>query len=393
MNPKAKTYTILDMRRLVSIFFILALSIYFISSQGKTPFDYFTRLADSFLQGKYYLEENPPWLSELIPAGDNRYYVVYPPMPAILAMPFRSVFGEKFQQQYLAHLLGAGIVALTMMVSWIFKKDLKLLIFIGLLTSVGNIIWFLSSVGSSWYLGQVSAAFFMIAAIYESLSKKRPYLTGIFLGAMFLSRIHTILIFPLFLYLYFDKKQWLLNYIKIGLGAIPFLGFNFYYNFIRFGTIFDQAYFLIPGLMEEPWFRDGLFNIKYIPHGLETMFLSLPRFSNSFPYITPSWYGLSILITTPIFIFILFNSLKDKLVLVTWISILMIALVVLSHGTTGFAQFGYRFAVDFYPLLFLLLICYFSKKNIRNVHWILLFFSILINLWGTICIKFGLVGF
>lgn len=394
MNPDIKTYTILDMRKLVSIFFIATLVVYFITSPGKTPFDYFTRLADSFIEGKYYLNENPPWLSELIPVGENKYYVVYPPMPAFVSIPFRYIFGERFQQQYLAFLMGAGIVALTMSISWIFKKDKKQLIFIGLLTAFGNIIWFLSSVGSSWYLGQVSAAFFLTAAIYESFKRKRAILVGIFLGAAFMSRLHTILSFPLFMYLFFDKKSWFMNYFKIGIGAVPFLGFNFYYNFIRFGTIFDKAYLLIPGLLDEPWFKNGLFNIKYMPEGLKTMFLSLPRVSKEFPYLTPSWYGLSIFITSPILIFTLFSSLKDKLNLFTWLSILPIAILILSHGTTGFSQFGYRFAVDFYPLLFLLIIKYFSVNKIAKIHWLLLFFGILVNLWGVLCInKFGLVGY
>ena len=397
MNPRAKTYTILGMRKLVSLFFILTLVVYFITSSGKTPYDYFTRLADSFAQGKYYLEDNPPWLSELIPAENNKYYVVYPPMPAILSIPFVLIFGHNFQQQYLAHILGAGIVGLTMLTAWKFKKDLKLLIFIGLLVSVGNIIWFLSSVGSSWYLGQVCAAFFMTAAIYESLNKKRAILTGIFLGAMFLSRIHTVLIFPLFLYLYFDKKMWLKNYLSLTFGAIPFLLFNFYYNFVRFGTIFDQAYFILPSVLNEldkPWFANGVANPIYIPNNLRVMFLSFPVITQTFPYIIPSWAGLAIWITTPLFIFTLFNKIKDKLVLNSWISIILIFIVVASHGGTGWTQFGYRFAVDFYPLLFLLLIKYFSHNKIKKIHWILLFIGIVVNTWGVLFInKFGFVTF
>lgn len=397
MNPAAKTYTILDMRKLISIFFITTLVVYFITSQGKTPFDYFTRLADAFLDGKHYLSENPPWLSELIPAGENKYFVVYPPMPAFILMPFRFIFKETFQQQYLAHILGAGITALLMSIAWTIKKDKKLLVFIGLLGSVGNIIWFLSSVGSSWYLGQVTAAFFMTAGIYESLSKKRPLLVGVFIGAAFLSRLHTILSVPLFLYLFYDKKYWFTNYLKIGIGAIPFMGFNFYYNYIRFGTIFDQAYFILPKILGETnaaWFINGVLNPVYIPSNLRAMFWSFPRISQVFPYFTPSWAGLSIWITTPVFVYTLFSNLKDKLVLTLWASILPIFLVVASHGGTGWAQFGYRFAVDFYPLLFLILIKYFSTHNITKIHWILLYFGIIVNTWGVICInKLNLVGF
>ena len=74
------------MRKLILSTFILSFFIYLVSSAGNTPHDYFTRLAYAFTQGKYYLTENPAWLNELIPAGTNVFYTVYPPMPAILAI-------------------------------------------------------------------------------------------------------------------------------------------------------------------------------------------------------------------------------------------------------------------------------------------------------------------
>ena len=61
----------------------------------------------------------------------------------------------------------------------------------------------------------------------------------------------------------------------------------------------------------------------------------------------------------------------------------------LSHGTWGFTQFRYRFAVDFYPFLFLL-----TVKGIGNEikwhHKILIIIGILVNLWGVLIIqRFG----
>ncbi len=339
------------------------------------------------------MTQNPPWLSELIPAGVNKYYVVYPPMPAILSLPFRFFLGEKFQQQYLAHILGAGIVVLTMMISWSIKKDKKLMIWSGALVGLGSIIWFLSSVGSSWYLGQVTAAFFLTAAIYESLNKKRTLLVGMFLGAAYLSRIHVVLSFPIFLYL-LGGKDWFKKYFRIFLGFLPFLLFNFLYNYLRFGVIWDKAYILIPGVLEEPWYQKGLFNFSNIPDHLKVMFASYPIFIKEFPYIRPSWGGLSIWITTPVFIYALFSNIKERVVQFSWLSIILIGLVIFSHGTTGFTQFGYRFAVDFYPILTFLTIKSVARKNLAWHHWLLLFIGVVVNLWGVLWInKFGWVSF
>ena len=69
----------------------------------------------------------------------------------------------------------------------------------------------------------------------------------------------------------------------------------------------------------------------------------------------------------------------------------LIAIPILMHGTYGFAQFGYRFAVDVHPFLFLILI-YALPKKLGKVHWLLLFLSILVNAWGVVWInKFGWV--
>ena len=384
------------MKKIFFAAFFISFIVFFLTSAGKTPFDYFTRLSSSFLSGKYYLTENPPWLSELIPGGPGKFFVVYPPMPAILSTPFTLVFGNRFQQQYLAHLLGAGIVVLTMMISWTVKKDKNIALWAGILAGFGNIIWFLAATGSSWYLGQVTYAFFLTFALYESLNKKRPLLVGTLLGAAFLSRIHTIISLPIFLYLLY-QKDWFKTYAKIALGIFPFALFNFGYNFTRFGTVWDQAYFLLPKVLNEldkPWFSKGVVNIAYIPNNLQAIFWSFPIILKHPPYIQPSWSSLAIWITTPAFIFAMFSPLKEKLTQFLWLSVLSIFAIVATHGGTGWAQFGYRFAVDFYPFLLLLTIRGVVKTGLKPIHWVLLFISVVVNLWGVLWInKFGWVSF
>ncbi|MGA2910413.1 MAG: hypothetical protein ABSE04_01245 [Candidatus Microgenomates bacterium] len=381
------------MKKFLGLAFIFSFIVYLLTSAGRTPYDYFTRLSDSFLQGKLYLTQNPPWLNELIPAGPNKFYVVYPPMPAILAMPFRLIFGQLFEQQYLAQLLGAGIVILTMCISFSIKKDKKLAIWAGFLAGFGTIIWFLAATGSAWYLSQVSAAFFMSAAILESLNKKRPILIGVLLGAAYLSRIEIILSLPFFLYILWDKN-WLKNYLKMAMGLAPFIFTDFLYNFLRFGVVWDKSYILIPGVLNESWYQNGLFSPLNIPNHLKIIFLALPKFIPQFPYIEPSWAGLAIWITTPAFIYALIANIKEKIIRFSWLSILLISLLIFSHGTTGFSQFGYRFAVDFYPILIFLTIKGAAKTGLKWHHYLLLTLSILVNLWGVTWInKFGWVSF
>lgn len=383
----------LKRNHLVSLLAFLGIVfIYFLTSAGNTPYDYFTRLAQAFLSGRWWLTENPSWLSELIPVDGSKFYVVYPPMPAILLLPFVVVFGKDFPQQYLAHLVGAGTVVLTVILSWQIKRDKILALWSGALVGFGSIIWFLASVGSAWYLGQITAAFFLTAALLEGLTRKRSWLVGILLGAAFLSRTHTILSLPLFLLLLKERFKDSSHILQFGLPLAFFVGFDAIYNYIRFGTPWNQGYFLIPGTTSEPWFAKGIFHPSYIIEDLKVAFLALPKLLPNPPYIKPSWAGMAIWITTPAFVFALKSKFKEGVVKLSWLSILLIFLVVGMHGGTGFAQFGYRFAADFYPFLIFLTIKGVSLTGLRWYHWALLVWGILVNLWGVVWInKFGWV--
>lgn len=376
--------------------FFLLLTIYYFTSNGNTPYDYFTRLAASFLEGKYYLTEAPPWLNELVPLATGKYAVVFPPAPALLLIPLVAVFGQNFPQQYLAHFLGAGVGVLFFFLSLRIKKSLKLALWSTLAFSLGSIVWFLSATGSVWYLGQVTGTFFLTAAILKS-TQKRPYATGVFLGLAYLSRVTAILALPFFVFSFLEKnklKQSLPALIKMALGILPLLLLDFGYNYIRFGSIINEGYALIPGVLTEPWFAKGLIHPSYIPNHLKVIFTQLPLFQNTAPFIKPSWVGLAIWITSPFFVYSLWANIKEKANLWAWLVTSAIALLVFSHGSLGFTQFGHRYAVDFYPFLMLLTIKGVAKTGLRWHHWLLLILSILVNLWGVFWInKFGWVSY
>ena len=361
--------------------FLISFIVYLLTSSGTTPYNYFTRLAAAFLHGKYYIPDSPSWLSELIPIAKDKFAVVYPPGPAILLLPFVAIFGSSFPQNIFAHLIGAALVAVSTLTCYEITKSQIKTFWVTLLVAFGSIIWFESSVGSVWYLGQTTAVLFLALAILAQIKKQSGLVVGILFGIAFLSRIELIVALPFF---FFEANK---NRLHILLGLIPFVSFYLFYNFIRFGNPLDTGYSLIPGVLSEPWYKHGILNFSYIPRGLEVMLASLPKYRNTFPYLIPSWAGLAIWITTPAFVFAFFANLKEKGVLLSWAAISAILLTILMHGETGYAQFGYRFAIDFYPFLIFLIIKYLSKNKLMWLHWTLLSFSILVNLWGVILIN------
>jgi hypothetical protein len=381
------------MRKILFFLAVAVFIIYWATSGGETPYNYFTRLADAFLHGKYYLDTNPSWLNELIPIANGKFAVVYPPAPAIISILFLLIFGTNFQQQILSQIMGALAAFIWGLIAYQRSEKRIISFWIFLLASLGNIVWFMSSNGSAWYMGQVSAFLFMTLTIYESINKKRLPLLVIYFGLAFLSRLQIVLALPLILYLNRDLFKNIKKFFSFILGITSFGIIYGIYNYLRFGSFIETGYGLIPGVLKEPWFQKGIFNISYIPNHFKVFLISLPIFSKTFPFIKPSWGGLAIWITSPAFIYSLFANIKELRIQVTWISLLLIAFVVFSHGSTGFAQFGYRFAVDFYPLILLLIVEVISKTKLKWHHWLLLSISILVNLWGVIFInKFGLVG-
>lgn len=380
-----------------SILFLLSATVFLIyvgTSVGATPYNYFIRLADAFLHGKYYLDTNPAWLNELVPIANGKFAVVYPPAPAIIAIPFILIFGTNFQQQFLSQIMGAVAAFVWGEIAFQKSKSKFTSFWVFLIAALGNITWFMSSDGSVWYLGQISAYLFLTLTIRESLNKKRPLLTSIYFGLSVFSRLQTVLVLPLILYI---NREWFKKLKKLFTFALGLFSFGIFYgiyNFLRFGSFLQTGYGLIPGILKEPWFQKGIFSISYIPNHLKIIFTSLPIFLKEFPFIEPSWAGLSIWITSPVFVYSFFANIKKREVEFAWLSIIFIALVVMSHGSTGFSQFGYRFAVDFYPLILLLIVEAVSATKLKWHHWILLFISIIVNLWGVVWInKFGWVRF
>lgn len=373
------------------LFFIAFFILFFISSPaGSTPYNYFTRLAEAFINGRLFVLDNPSWLNELIPRVGGGYYIAYPPLPAIISMPIVLFFGESIGQQNITHIIGALYVSATyIMILSCTKRQFESLLG-AFMIGAGSIVWFLSSVGSSWYLGQITAALFLTLAITSAIKNKRPLLTGIFLGLAYLARVHVILAIPFFLIV--SKKNWRIrDVIMFGLGIVPFVLLNSAYNFARFQVPWDIGYSLIPGVLQESYFERGLVHPSYIGRHLKTAFLALPQIEHKWPFLIPRWTGLSILLTTPAFLLAMLADYKKIINKAALLGMFFVLIPIVMHGTTGFAQFGYRFAVDVYPFLILLTISG-SQRISKRFFVLLIIIGVLVNLWGVVLInKLGIV--
>ncbi len=362
--------------------------IVFLLSKGPPPGqNHFIYLADAFLHGRLGVTGGGTSLAEIVPFNGN-YYVVYPPMPAVLLLPFVAIFGTGFDQGLMSVFLACLCVALT----WFMLKKTgvngnKALWLAGLF-GFGTCFWFIASVGSAWYIEHVLAVLFLTLAIILAFSKKSPFLIGVLLGCAFLSRLPVVLSFPFFLLLIYEQNSaWKPRlkqaaYFAVGLGIL--VGLYELYNFGRWGVFSDLGYNLIPGIQQDPYFTNGIFNLSYIPRHIYAILFQGPILLSNYPYFEPNWMGLGLFFTTPAFIYI-FKGPWKRLSKYAALAILCILPILITHGTVGFTQFGYRFSLDFTPFLLLL-----TAKGMReNLGWeeiTLIILSVLVNLWGIISI-------
>lgn len=83
---------------------------------------------------------------------------------------------------------------------------------------------------------------------------------------------------------------------------------------------------------------------------------------------------------------------RDRLVVACWAAIVPIVLFNWMFAATGWAQFGYRYGLDFVPFVFLLAVIMVTRgTRLTRYQLMLIGASVLINLWGMLWIlKFAI---
>jgi len=410
-DVRPATMTRTEARTLVPLaLFAASLLVYgFVNNGRPVNLDYFVPLADALLQGRLDVVEHPPWLNELVP-HNGRFYVVYPPAPALLLVPFVAFFGPAFDQGGVSLLIGATNVAL--MAHLLERLGIRLWswLVLAVLFAFGTIVWYSAQAGSSWHFAHVCAILFLLLAARDAIDGGPAWRMGLLLGLASISRLPVILAAPFFLAAIayhssshpavtrpfgavdgpparvnladLDRTRFIRQVLLFAAGLIGPVWLYLIYNLARFGSMFTTGYDLIPGLLQEYQYRHGFFSYHNIGRNLFAMLLSAPRQVEGFPWIQPpSLGGLSILLTTPALLWAIRSRAPTWFNLGSWLAVGLIIIPVLLHADPGGVQFGYRYALDFTPILFLLAARSIGNRPSAEAR-IAIAISILVNVWG-----------
>lgn len=405
--------------RLLAPFIIFALVLFvYILFAGRFHFsfptsiyNYFSYLAEAFLHQSLSFVSTPPYLNDLT-VFNEKIYMYWGPTTVLPILPFIVLFGKNISDV----LYTAIIAALNPLILYLILINLERIRLVRLLSyqrilltlffAFGTVHFYLSINGTVWFTSQIVSIFFLLLAIYfitlffDSIGTTRLILASLFYGFAVVSRETLIFNLPIFLtfifmsYLQNKRKIYLLqNLIIFSLTFTIIFGLNFYYNYLRFGSFFDNGHsrhnYALHFATDIKQF--GTFNPAYVTKNLHYMLANIPSMSNNFPYLTFNKEGNSILFTSPLFLIILniikkkhWQSINAKLINISIIICSLSTIIfLLNYFSTGWVQFGYRYLLDIIPGLLIILAIVINDVPM-NLTAILFTLSIIINILGSL---------
>jgi hypothetical protein len=376
-----------------------------------TAFNHYAQLADAWAHGRQYIVHGgPPYaMGNDFAEYQGKTYISFPPFPAVLMLPLVKLAGspENFQDgQFLVWLAGLGPTFLFLVLEKLRRTGRSQRsegenIFLAALFAFGTLYFFTAVEGTVWYAAHVVAVLLSALYILCALDAERPFLSGLLLGCIFMTR-PTVLVTGLFFGLEAirvsckelpgegtlverAKALWQgLDGAALARKLVPFavpialtLALASWMNYSRFGelspTAFGHEHLTV--VWQRRMSQWGLFGYHYLAKNLGVMLTVLPftpqkgtmcfsgqgglvqaitKFSDCVPFKVNE-HGLALWFTCP-FYFWLFRPKTRGLFHAT---VALTALVPLAfnllYQNSGWRQFGYRFSNDYAVYLFVLL--------------------------------------
>jgi len=298
--------------------------------------------------------------SEIV-SRSRRYYVSFPPFPAVLLLPLVAIFGHRTNDVVFTVLLAGLAPALLF---WVLRRlpqhlhprtpdaasappplDLRSSLWLTALFAFGSVYFFCSVLGQVWFTAHVVSLAACALYLLALLRPLRPALAGLCLGAMFLTRPQMAALSLLFLLELLRRQHpedryprrladlrlslrsrrpharpdaktdaspdaapstslWpaLLSFLATS-GALALFGLV--HNYLRFGKPLEFGHSFLTTMQADNIQRFGLVNYQYLSRNLATALTLLPKLLPAPPYLQISYHGLALWFTTPALLFLL----------------------------------------------------------------------------------------
>ena len=392
------------------LLFGLSLFAYALSSgslflhQSQAP--HFVWQADAFLHGQLHLRGLPPNLNDWV-FERGRWYVSFPPLPAVLMLPFVALEGLSFNDVAFTVPFAALNVAL-------FYRLLRRIqeveggtrsewdhAMFALVFGFGTLAWSCSIRGEVWFTAEVVGVTFTLLYLQAALRASHPVLAGAALACGSLCR--TPIVFSgIFFVLEAiaggrridrahlrsaladrPRRKDVVRRLALFAGTIAILvAPMMWMNEVRFGNPFEFGHsHLYANRVNADIRAYGLFSFHYLARNLRSAFLLLPKIDLQPFRLDYDPNGMSLFVTTPLFALLFFPRERPRLWRPLWITAAVVALPGFFYQNNGWQQFGFRFSLDYTPHLVVLLAL--SGRALDGLFWLLAAIGVAVNAWGA----------
>jgi hypothetical protein len=377
-----------------------------------TPYNHFALLAESWLDGRLDLGGPPPAYAggNDFSSFDGKWYVPFPPFPALLLVPFVWLAGSaEALPDGLVFIAFAGLApALLFLVldalsaSGRSERSLRENALLALAFAFGSVYFFSAVQGTVWYAAHVVAAALAALYVYAALGARRPLLAGVALAAGMATRTPLAFALPLFLaelvavcskgglaafreprsaLRELDRRRLL---VSLGWFALPLtivVVLTLAHNHARFGDPFEVGYRYLTVVWRARIEKWGLFDYHYLARNLGVVLTSLPWLGDARAPVRITGHGLALWVTTPLYLWLAFPKRTGTFYFAVLVTALCVALPTLFYQNTGWVQFGYRFSNDYAVFLFVLLALGARRFGVTFVSAAI--FAVLVNAFGA----------
>lgn len=171
----------------IGLFFVIvALGIYIFTDPARSGwYNHFVWQSDAFIHGRigiaYPVSEGPyinSYFQDIMPLpsapGEPSYGLLpFPPLPAVLLMPFVAIFGMATDAQLFGAVLGAINVGLAWRLTTRLTESRPAAFLATLFFAFGTVHWYAAIISTTWFLAHVVAVTFLMLGVTLALDAER----------------------------------------------------------------------------------------------------------------------------------------------------------------------------------------------------------------------------
>lgn len=364
-----------------------------------SPYNSYALQAENWLAGRNNIAngENYTWLELAIYQG--RYYQSFPPVPAVLMLPFVAAAGEwsaipgNLIAMGLALLCAGGVYACCM------RGGMQPVTcaFFTLFVSMGSNVFWMSTSDGVWFLAQVCALGFAFWGLFfaQGGNAVQDAAASLCMALTVGCRPFYALLLACWLGWQFYQRRSLKRILPALLPAVVMAACMMAYNFARFGSVTELGHNYLPEFVRA---ENGQFSLTYLVPNLLQLLRPVTLDAQGQLHFE-IYNGFLFFAANPLFLLAMVRGLLLRLPghqaevqvsvplpsagwFVAAMCLLMTCLTCM-HRTLGGWQFGARYMVDLFPWLFVWLLGR-PKWRPDSSAWALCGAAMLFNLYGAL---------